>query len=163
MKRYLEAGRLTSQRGIVGELRFDCWCDSPDFLKNVKTFYLDENGEKPLSVKTYRPTIPSIVFENRESRETTLDLVGKTIYFDRNDVKLPEGTFFNDDLIGVDVYSADDGKLMGKLTRIDEGKMYPLYYVEGEKKYLIPGIKEFVKEISLETGIKIKFIEGLDI
>lgn len=31
MRRYLEAGRLNSPRGIKGELRFECMCDSPGF------------------------------------------------------------------------------------------------------------------------------------
>ena len=31
MKRYLEAGRLNSPRGLKGELRFECWCDECDY------------------------------------------------------------------------------------------------------------------------------------
>ena len=47
MRRYLEAGRLNSPRGIKGELRFACWCDSPEFLEGVRgMYYVVTGGEK---------------------------------------------------------------------------------------------------------------------
>ena len=58
MRRYLEAGRLNSPRGIKGELRFACWCDSPEFLEGVRTFYLDAEGMRPLRVVLTGPRSP---------------------------------------------------------------------------------------------------------
>ena len=51
MKKYLEAGRLTSARGLKGELRFDCWCDGPEFLSGVERLYLDEIGEMDIALQ----------------------------------------------------------------------------------------------------------------
>ena len=78
MRRYLEAGRLNSPRGIKGELRFECWCDSPGFLEGVHTFYLDAEGTRPLHVALYRPSIPSLTFEGYEDRTRASQLVNRT-------------------------------------------------------------------------------------
>ena len=89
MRRFLEAGRLNSPRGIKGEVRFDCWCDGPEFLEGVETLYLDPEGKKPLKVALYRASIPSIIFEGYEDRSKAALLTGRTVYFDRRDVVLP--------------------------------------------------------------------------
>ena len=115
MRRYLEAGRLNSPRGIKGELRFACWCDSPEFLEGVRTFYLDAEGMRPLRVVLYRPSIPSLIFEGYEDRSRASQLVNRTIYFDREDVSLPEGVVYNDDLLGLPVFDTDGARL-GSLT-----------------------------------------------
>lgn len=163
MKKYLEAGRLTSLRGIKGELRFDCWCDSPEFLNGINVFYFDDKGNTSKEVKLYRPSVPSIVFDGYETRETAAVLAGKTIYFNRDDIKLPEGVFFNDDLIGLDIIDIETNEKIGALSEIIDNGATTLYRVTGENKsFLIPAIKEFVIETSLETGIKVKLIEGLD-
>lgn len=163
MRRFLEAGRLNSPRGIKGEVRFDCWCDSPEFLIGVNRFYLDDKGERYLTVKQYRPTIPSILFEGYEDRSKAGTLTGRTIYFDRNDVTLEEGVCFNDDLIGLPVSDDETGEKIGSLERIDVGVSNDYYFVRGEQKnYYIPVRDEFVKEISLETGIRVKLIDGLE-
>lgn len=155
---------MTSPRGIKGEVRFDCWCDSPEFLIGVNRFYLDDKGERLLTVKQYRPSIPSIIFEGYEDRNLAGTLAGRVIYFDRNDVTLEEGVCFNDDLISLPVFDMDSGEQIGILERIDEGVASDFYFVRGEKNsYYIPVRDEFIKEISLDTGIKVKLIDGLEV
>ncbi len=162
MKKYMEAGRLTSQRGIKGELRFDCWCDSPEFLTGIKVFYFTPDGGEPHEIELYRASIPSVVFKGCNDRETSAKYVGKTVYFDRDDITLAEGQYFNDDLIGLPVFDHITGEQLGTLTAVDTTGFRALYTVEGEHKYLIPAVSEFLKEIDLEKGIRMKIIEGLE-
>ena len=162
MKRYLQAGRLNSPRGLRGEVRFDCWCDGPEFLSGIKKLYLDDKGERFLTVKEYRESIPSIIFEGYEDRGLAGALTGRTVYFDRNDIPLAEGVIYNDDLISLPVYDIDTGEKIGVVERIDEGVSCNYYYVSGgAQRYLIPDRDEFVKGVSPETGIKVRLIEGL--
>lgn len=163
MKKYLEAGVLGAPRGVKGELKFICWCDSPDFLRGVNRFYFDENGEKSLAVKRYYPSIPSIVFEGREDRQTAALLTGKTLWFDREDITLPEGVYFNADLIGLPVYDADTEEVLGTLTAIEEGARNFLYRIEGEKKYLVPDVDAFIISRDPQKGISVRLIEGMEI
>ena len=160
MKKFLEAGRLCSPRGIKGELRFDCWCDSPEFLSKVKKFYLDNKGEKFLEVSSYRPSIPSIVFKGYEDRNSASILTGKTVYFDRSDVSLPKGVYFNDDLISAPVFNTD-GEEIGVLKEIQETQRGFFYVIVGEDtEYLVPYNDAFIKSVSPDR-IVVELIEGL--
>ena len=164
MKRFLEAGRLNSPRGIMGELKFSCWCDSPDYLEGVEYLYLDPKGEKRLKIVNYRPNIPSIVFEGYEDRTACAVLTGRTVYFDRYDPALPGDVIYNDDLIGLPVYDAETEENIGTLQRIDETIGGFLYYIAGgEKEYLMPAVDRYIVSVDLEQGIRVHVDEGLRI
>ena len=32
IKKYLEAGKIVGTHGIAGEMRLECWCNTPAFL-----------------------------------------------------------------------------------------------------------------------------------
>lgn len=162
MKRFLEAGRLNSPRGLKGELKFECWCDSIEFLSGVKYLYLDPQGNRPIEVKAFRETVGTVIFKGYEDRTSASALTGRTVYFDREDIPLPEGVFYNDDLIGLTVTDEITGDVVGKLVRIEEGRASNIYYVEGEKKYVIPAVKEFIVKADPQTGIIIRLIDGLE-
>ena len=162
MRRFLEAGRLNSPRGLKGELRFECWCDSIDFLSGVKYLYLDSEGKRPLEIKALRETVSTVMFVGYVDRNSAATLTGRTVYFDREDIVLPEGVFYNDDLIGADVFDEATGVKIGTLKRIEEGMASDIYFVEGEKKYIIPAVKEFIVRADPNTGIIIRLIDGLE-
>lgn len=161
MKRFLEAGRLNSPRGLKGELRFDCWCDSIEFLSGVKHLYLDSEGKRPLEVKSFRETVSTVIFVGYEDRNSAASLTGRTVYFDREDIALPEGVFYNDDLIGASVKDENSGDTVGTLVRIEEGVASDIYYVEGEKNYIVPAVDEFIVSANPQEII-IRFIDGLE-
>ena len=57
IKEYLELGQIVSTHGIKGEMRFNPWCDTPDFVKKFKTLYFDNKGAPMLlSVLTLSTT-----------------------------------------------------------------------------------------------------------
>ena len=163
MRRYLEAGRLNSPRGLKGELRFDCWCDSIDFLNGVKCLYLDSEGKRPLGVKAFRESVSTVIFEGYEDRNSASTLTGRIVYFDREDITLPDGVYYNDDLIGLPVIDEATGESIGTLKSIEEGMASDLYYVEGEKKYIIPAVEEFIVKTDLNVGITIRLIDGFEV
>lgn len=161
MRRFLEAGRLNSPRGLKGELRFECWCDDVSFLSGIKTLYLDAKGEKPISVKALDERLSTVIFEGYEERGRASLLTGRTVWFDRNDIELPDGACYNDDLIGLPVFDENSQSVIGVLTRIDEGAASELYCVSGEKDYIIPAVDEFIVRRDVEKGITVRLIDGL--
>lgn len=161
MKRYLEAGRLNSPRGLKGELRFDCWCDGIDFLNGVKYLYLDNDGKRRLEVKAFRETVSTIIFVGYEDRNSAASLTGRIVYFDREDIPLPEGVYYNDDLLGATVVDEITGNTVGTLTRIEEGVASDLYFIEGEKKYILPAVDEFIVKAE-PSGIIVRLIDGFE-
>lgn len=161
MKRYIEAGKLNSPRGLKGEIRFNCYCDSPEFLSGVQRLYLDAEGTKPLEVAFYRSSIPSVIFKGYEDRDLASTLNGRTVWFDREEIPLPDGVFYFGDLIGETVYNAKTGEIAGKITEIEDiaGKIY--YVIEGETLFRIPAIDEFVAKANPDEGVWLNIPEGL--
>jgi 16S rRNA processing protein RimM len=64
---------------------------------------------------------------------------------------LPEGVYYHYQIIGLGVYTVD-GDYLGKIMSIFETGSNDVYVVRGEdKEYLIPAIKDVIKEIDLEA------------
>ena len=48
-KPFLECGKIVSTHGVLGEMRVQPWCDSPEDLEGIKTLYFD-GGAAPAEV-----------------------------------------------------------------------------------------------------------------
>jgi len=154
LKDYLEIGKIVGTHGIQGEMRVECWCDSPDFVAQFKTLYFAEGKEK-LSVKA-RPhkNIALVKIKGVDTIEQADTLRGKVLYMKRSDAKLPKGVHFVQDLVGLEIRDAEDDRLYGTLTDVlktGANDVYELKNPEG-KAYYIPVIPPVVKEISPEKG-----------
>ena len=164
MTKYLEAGRLGAPRGIRGELRFDCWCDSPEFLENVRILYLDCDGKRPIEVVSYRTSVPSIVFKGYEDRTLASALTNRTLWFDRDDIELPDGVCFNDDLLGLKVVCEENGVTYGVLDTIEENITGFYYIVKGgNTSYRVPDVEKYILRRSVGDAIYVSPLEGLEI
>ena len=52
-KQFIEVGKIVTVQGIKGELRVNPWCDSPEFLLEFDTLFLDE-GITPVHIERSR-------------------------------------------------------------------------------------------------------------
>lgn len=75
---------------------------------------------------------------------------------------LKEEEYFYEQIIGLTVYTTD-GNIIGTVTDIFETGSNDVYVVKGSnKEYLIPAIRDVIKEISLEDKkVIIQTVEGL--
>ena len=163
MKRFLEAGRLNSPRGLKGEIRFDCWCDAPEFLSGVEKLYLDPDGKRPLFVERFLPHLGTVIFKDYPDRTAVSALTGRTVWFDREDIVLPEGSWFNDDLIGTPVAEERTGSVIGKVREVEERGGRILWHIaEGGKEFLFPAAGELIVSVVPGERIVIKLIDGMD-
>ncbi|MBQ1260879.1 MAG: 16S rRNA processing protein RimM, partial [Clostridia bacterium] len=110
-RKYLECGKIINTHGVKGEMKLDVWCDGFDSLKNVKTVYLDEAGEKPLTLKSRRVhgNFLLITLEGVETLEDAMRYKTKPLYADRNNIPKADGAYFIADLIGLSVYNSESG------------------------------------------------------
>ena len=154
LKQYLEAGRIVGTHGVRGEMRVECWCNTPAFLSNFRTLYLDE-GKTPLSV-TCRPhkNIALLTVKGVGSIEEADKLRGKILYIDRDDVRLPEGEHFVQDIIGLKVTDVDHGTVYGTVKDVLKTGSNDVYEMQGEDKklYYIPVIPDIIDRLDFETG-----------
>lgn len=154
LKKYIEAGKIVGTHGVRGEMRVQPWCDGPDFLINFKTLYLDGRGEAFLKITSARVhgNICLIKADGTDTVEAAEALRGRVLYIDRADVKLEEGRYFIDDIIGCTVSDADTGTVYGKVTDVSNTGANDVWHITGNgKEYLMPNIPQFVKTVDIEN------------
>lgn len=165
MKQFLPIGRIINTHGVRGEMKLDVWCDSFDSLKNVKTVYLDEAGEKPLTLKSRRihGNFMLITVEGVDSLEAALRYKSKQLYAHRDLIPKAEGAYFIADLIGLTVYDNQSGEEIGQVTDVFNRGASDILEVKRQngKEALIPMVKEFILSVDTEKGISVKVVEGL--
>lgn len=163
MQRYLEIGQIVTTHGIKGEVKIRPWCDYPEVLCDFDTLY-NKDGSKAYEISA-RPHGNMVIAKIKgvDTVEAAQALRNRILYMDREDVELPEGTYFVQDLIGLEVYD-EAGNSFGKLTDVTSaGGANDVYELtKGDKKYYIPAIPSVVLNTDIEGGkMTIYPMEGL--
>ncbi|MDR0890064.1 MAG: ribosome maturation factor RimM [Oscillospiraceae bacterium] len=157
---HLEAGKIVSTHGVRGELKILPWADSAEFLLRFSTYYI---GGEPYAVESSRvhKTCVLAKLAGVDSVEAAVLLREKTVCIDRSNVRLPDGRVFIADLIGCRVFdetNAEIGTIQDVLT-LPAGDVY---IVKGQREYMIPAVKEFVREIdTAQRTVRVHLIEGM--
>lgn len=158
--RFLEAGKIVSTHGIQGEVKILPWADGPEFLLDFDTFYIDGAPREVLSSRVHKTCVLAKLRGIDTPEQATL-LRGKRICIDRTDVRLPEGTVFIADLIGCRVLD-DTGEEIGKIKDVLTMPSSDVYVIEGNRRYMIPAVREFVRQIDIaERTVHVHLIEGM--
>ena len=165
LKQFLEVGKITNTHGLMGEVRVQPWADSPEFLCQFKTLYLDNEGGWPIKVERSRThkNMAILKLENITDVPSALSLKNAVLFINRSDVKLPKGSFFIADLMGMEVRDAASGTVLGKIADVLNLPANNVYVVRGgEREILIPAVDAFVAETNVEEGfIRVNLIDGL--
>jgi 16S rRNA processing protein RimM len=173
-KQFLEAGQIVSTHGIKGELNVTPWCDQPEFLMGFDRFYFKEgkDGREERAVESVRTNKSLVIvkFEGINEIDEAVKLIKSIIYIDRSGVTLPEGSYFEQDLMGLEVIDDISGKSYGCLTSVLHTGANDVYGVtplcipqqgsvpqqgnttQHGKEVLIPAIKDVIKAVDIEGG-----------
>lgn len=161
MKEYLEAGEIVNTHGIRGEVRVLPWADSPEFLRPFRTFYLDGSPMEAESVRVQK-TCVLVKLRGVDTVEAAQALRGKTLFIRRSDAKLENGAYFVQDLIGLTAVTPE-GETLGKVTDVIPMPKQDVYEIRGEKTYLVPAVKEFIRRVDLDAEtIEIAVLDGME-
>lgn len=164
MQQYLEVGKVTNTHGIMGEVRVQPWADSPEFLCQFKTLYVDQT-HWPIQVERARvhKNMVIVKFQGITDVPGAIAMRNAVLYIDRADAKLPEGSFFLADLYGLEVRDAQTGQVLGHIAEILTLPANNVYVVRGgEREMMIPAVPQFVAETNVEAGyLRINPMEGL--
>ena len=160
MKEFLDCGQIVNTHGIRGEVRIVPWADSPDFLCQFSTLYLDGAPRRVLSSRVHKGSVIAKL-DGVDTVEAAMLLRDKTVQIRRADAKLRSGTFFLADIIGLKVLD-EAGQTLGTLKEVLSPSVQQVYVIEGEREFLIPAVPEFVLETNIEGGyLKVRLIEGM--
>lgn len=162
MQKYLEAGKIVAAHGIRGELKINPTCDSAEFLRDIGRFYIDGKLVLPQSIRVHKKAL-LVKLEGIDTIDAAQPLIGKTVYFDRDDAPLPSGRYFICDLIGLKVFDITENRVIGVISEVLQPPANDVYVVrEGSEEHLIPAAGDFIVGVDLEKGvITVKTIEGM--
>ncbi len=164
-QRFLETGKIVTTHGLKGEVKIYPWCDSPEDLLDFEVLYLQQ-GKRQLAVEQMRLQKNMVLakFEGVDTVEDAQKLRNQVVYLDREELELPEGVYFVQDLLGLTVVDADSGKTYGRLTDVLQTGANDVYEVTPEEgaPALIPAIPDVIVKIDLEGGeLAIRPLAGL--
>lgn len=160
MSQRIETGEVVSTHGIQGEIKILPWADAPDFLLQFKTFYLNDVPYRVTAARVHKTCVLAKL-SGVDTPEAASLLRGKTVSVDREGIRLPEGTVFIADLIGCRVLT-EEGDEIGTIRDVLTMPSSDVYVIRGEKDYMIPAVKEFVREINVtERLVRVHLIEGM--
>ena len=164
LQQYLEIGKITNAHGVMGEVKVQPWCDSPEFFCQFKTLYVDET-HWPVKVERARPHKNMVIvkLEGVTDMNGALALRNAVLHIDRNDVNLPEGSFFLADIEGLEARDAQTGEVLGKIAEVLTLPANNVYVIRGgARELMIPAVPAFVAETNVEGGyIRVNMMEGI--
>ncbi len=149
-------GRILREHGIKGELAVAPLTSDPEMFLHLSEVSVQTRGaterEKIKSVRRHNKIL-LIRFENCETPEEARLYRGAAIQVKKAEgPRLPEGVYYHQQIIGLRVYTVND-EYLGDVTAIIETGSNDVYVVKGgDREYLIPAIKDVVKEIDVESN-----------
>lgn len=160
---YLECGRVCNAHGVRGVLKVEHWCDSPSVLaKQSRVFLLSEGEYKERKVLTSSASgqVVLMQIEGICTREDAIAMKGTVLYLKREDIPLRRGAMLIQDMIGLEVRDAADGKIYGYIDDVQDAPRGKLFVIKTEKgNVLLPEVPEFIKHIG-DDGMLVTPIPG---
>lgn len=146
---YITIGAIVNAHGIRGEVKVMPQGIDPKYLTQCGAVWL---AGSPVAVSACRVHKGCLLMKlaGVDDMDAALALKGKPLSVRREDVRLPQGVYFDQELIGLTARDAATGAVLGAVEEVMDYPAHKVYAVRGGKdEYLIPAVPAFVKEISL--------------
>lgn len=158
---YILVGRIVNAHGIKGEVRVQPRDGDPHFLTRFRTFYMDGRPVSPTASHVHKSFL-LMKLPGVEDMNAALDLRGRDLYIRREDAALPDGEWFDDELLGLTVVD-EAGTSLGELVAVENYPAHKVYTVRGDREYLIPAVKDaFILDIDMDAGrMTVRVWEGM--
>ena len=164
---YFEIGQIVNTFGIKGFVKIVPYTDDLERFEELESVFVVKNKElidMQIEEVKYHKNLVLVKFKGIEDINMAEKYKGCYIKIKRENArKLPEGTYFIADLIGMDVYD-DKGNLLGKVDDIYNNKSHDIYVVKNDlgKQVLLPSTKEVIQNVDIDNGkIIVHLIDGL--
>ena len=162
-EKFITVGKITSKHGNKGEVKVMPLTEKIDRFKNLKNIYIDK---KIFEILKSRMVGNSVILKlaGIDEIDEAENIVGCFIEISRSEaIKLPEGSYFLHEIIGLGVY-LENNEYLGVIENIIRTGSNDVYIVKNkeDREILVPAIKEVVKVIDIENNkIIIHYIDGL--
>lgn len=159
---YIPVGQIVNAHGIKGEVKLNPMGFDPEFVADFDVLYI---GGKRTEVKSARvhKSVVLLTIPGVNDMDAALALKGKTVTIRRDDVEVPEGYYFDEEIEGMTVVDCATDAVIGKVKRVLTYPAHKIYEVKGEREYLIPAVPEvFIESVDLDSEIiRVHLMKGL--
>ena len=159
---FIPVGQIVNAHGIRGEVKLNPLGFDPEFLAEFDVLYI---GGKRTEVKHARvhKSVVLLTLPGVEDMNAALALKGKNVTIRRDDVEVPEGYYFDEEIEGLTVIDSATGDVIGKVRRVLSYPAHKIYEVKGEREYLIPAVPGvFIESVDLDAAeMRVHLMKGL--
>lgn len=155
-------GTIVNAHGIRGEVRVQPRDGDPHFLTEFRTFYIDGRPVVPTASHVHKSLV-LMKFPGVDDMNAALAMKGRDLYIRRADARLPDGAWFDDELLDLEVFD-DTGAPVGRLSAVENYPAHKVYTVQGAgRTYLIPAVAGvFIQSIDMNANrMVVHLLEGL--
>lgn len=156
-ERLVVIGRVTRVHGLRGEVRVIPMTDRPERFEGLSGCVLwdtsrDERETRRISTARFHGDAVLVRFEDDDSPEDAEQRVGRLLAVPESEaLPLPPGQFYPWQLEGARVIT-EDGRDVGRVTRIESGRQNLWVVAAGDREHLIPAVPEIVVDVDLAAG-----------
>ena len=146
---YICIGKIVNTHGIKGELRLLSDFDRKELVfKENFNIYIGENYQKEI-IKSYRhhKSFDMITLIGYSNINEVLKYKDLKVYVNRDDLNLNNNDYVLEDLIGLSII--DNNTKLGEVIDYINNDNNILLVVEGEKKFYIPKVDEYIVNVDL--------------
>lgn len=159
---YIAVGRVLRPWGLRGDVKVEPLTDFPERFEPGSTLWI---GGEPRTVEAsrWRGDTVYLKLSGVNSPEDAERVRGALLEVPESERRpLPEGEFYEDELLGLTVRTMD-GETLGKVVELLNPGPNSVLVVRGERgEVLIPFIEDVIRRVDLAQGvIKIELVEGL--
>ncbi len=152
MKKNIIIGKIIGEHGIKGELKVHPITDDINRFFDLDYFIV---GDKRYTVKSVRihKNCALILTDELNDRSDAEKLRGSFIAVNREDaLELNEGEYFIEDLKGMSMRDTESDDIGVLRDILQNGAVDLIEYELNGEIYLMPYLKEYVKEVNIEQG-----------
>ena len=160
--KYTLIGKLVNTHGLKGEVRIlsDFKYKGKVFIPGMKIYIGKDKICEEINTYRHHKIFEMITMKGYTDINQVLKYKGDYVFVNKEDIKLSENEYLDEDIVGLDVYVND--KCLGKVRKIENHNGNEILVVNGEKNYLIPYNFDIILSINLEKkAIIIQDIPGL--
>ena len=146
-------GCITGAHGLKGEVKAQAAIDDLETLAALASLEINGVAYRVEAARFHKNSLV-LSLAGVTTRNQAEWLVGREIWIDRQQLPpLPEGEYYWFEILGLEVFRADTGACLGKVTAIMPTPGHDVYVVQGTTgEYLIPAVAEAIVAIEPEPG-----------
>ena len=165
--KYVLIGKLVNTHGLKGEVRILSKFKYKDrvFVPGMKIYIGKDKKEEVIATYRHHKIFEMITMNGYSDINEILKYKGDYVFVNKEDIKLNENEYLDEDIIGLRVYV--DGIYLGEVTKIEDHHGNEILVVTNDKngvatRRLIPYNMNIIKSINLEKNeIYVEKIDGL--